>query len=50
MPAELIDLDAARARVGYLPEDRGLYRDVPIIDTLSYFGALRGMSTSASRA
>jgi ABC-2 type transport system ATP-binding protein len=37
-------------RVGYLPEDRGLYRDVPIIDTLTYFGALRGMSTSASRA
>jgi ABC-2 type transport system ATP-binding protein len=31
-------------RVGYLPEDRGLYRDVKIIDTLSYFGALRGMS------
>jgi len=36
-------------RVGYLPEDRGLYRDVPIIETLTYFGALRGMSTSASR-
>ena len=31
-------------RVGYLPEDRGLYRDVKIIDTLTYFGALRGMS------
>jgi ABC-2 type transport system ATP-binding protein len=31
-------------RVGYLPEDRGLYRDVRIIDTLTYFGALRGMS------
>ena len=30
-------------RVGYLPEDRGLYRDVKIIDTLTYFGALRGM-------
>jgi ABC-2 type transport system ATP-binding protein len=37
-------------RVGYLPEDRGLYRDVPIIETLTYFGALRGMSTSAARA
>ena len=30
-------------RVGYLPEDRGLYRDVKFIDTLTYFGALRGM-------
>jgi ABC-2 type transport system ATP-binding protein len=35
--------------VGYLPEDRGLYRDVKIIDTLTYFGALRGMSQSAAR-
>jgi ABC-2 type transport system ATP-binding protein len=38
-----------QSRVGYLPEDRGLYRDVPVVDTLTYFGALRGMSTSASR-
>ncbi len=37
-------------RVGYLPEDRGLYRDVPVIDTLTYFGALRGMTTSQARA
>ena len=36
-------------RVGYLPEDRGLYRDVPVLDTLTYFGALRGMSLSAAR-
>ncbi len=33
-----------QARVGYLPEDRGLYRDVKISDTLTYFGSLRGMS------
>jgi ABC-2 type transport system ATP-binding protein len=38
-----------QSRVGYLPEDRGLYRDVPVVDTLTYFGALRGMSTSDSR-
>ena len=36
-------------RVGYLPEDRGLYRDVKIIDTLTYFGALRGLSQSQAR-
>jgi ABC-2 type transport system ATP-binding protein len=36
-------------RVGYLPEDRGLYRDVKIIDTLTYFGSLRGMTTSDAR-
>jgi ABC-2 type transport system ATP-binding protein len=38
-----------QTRVGYLPEDRGLYRDVPVVDTLAYFGALRGMSSSDSR-
>lgn len=36
-------------RVGYLPEDRGLYRDVKIIDTLTYFGALRGLRPSEAR-
>jgi ABC-2 type transport system ATP-binding protein len=39
-----------QSRVGYLPEDRGLYRDVPAIETLAYFGALRGMSSSDARA
>jgi ABC-2 type transport system ATP-binding protein len=40
---------AHQERVGYLPEDRGLYRDVPILDTLTYFGALRGLSTTEAR-
>ena len=34
-----------QSRIGYLPEDRGLYRDVPVVDTLAYFGALRGLPT-----
>jgi ABC-2 type transport system ATP-binding protein len=38
-----------QGRIGYLPEDRGLYRDVRIIETLAYFGALRGMSEAAAR-
>jgi ABC-2 type transport system ATP-binding protein len=38
-----------QGRTGYLPEDRGLYRDVPALDTLAYFGALRGLSQSAAR-
>lgn len=37
-------------RIGYLPEDRGLYRDVKIIETLTYFGALRGLSEHEARA
>lgn len=36
-------------RIGYLPEDRGLYRDVKIIETLTYFGALRGLSEAEAR-
>jgi ABC-2 type transport system ATP-binding protein len=31
------------AEIGYLPEDRGLYRELPVLRTLTYFGALRGM-------
>ncbi len=31
------------ALLGYLPEDRGLYQDVPVLRTLAYFGRLRGM-------
>ncbi len=29
--------------LGYLPEDRGLYQDVPILRTLTYFARLRGV-------
>ena len=39
-----------RARVGYLPEERGLFEDVPVLETLAYLGALRGMSLAAARA
>ncbi|HSH21115.1 MAG TPA: ATP-binding cassette domain-containing protein [Candidatus Caenarcaniphilales bacterium] len=37
-------------RVGYLPEERGLYRDVPVLETLAYFGALKGLSARDARA
>ena len=39
-----------RARVGYLPEERGLFEDMPVIDTLAYLGALRGMPLDRARA
>ncbi len=38
-----------RHHIGYLPEDRGLYPDLPILRTLMYFGQLRGMSVAHSR-
>ncbi len=31
------------AEGAYLPEERGLYRDVPVLRTLVYFGRLRGL-------
>jgi ABC-2 type transport system ATP-binding protein len=35
---------APAASLGYLPEDRGLYPQVPLLRTLVYLGQLRGMS------
>jgi ABC-2 type transport system ATP-binding protein len=41
----------APIEIGYLPEDRGLYKDIPVLRTLVYFGVLRGMNrTDARRA
>ncbi|HUI09752.1 MAG TPA: ATP-binding cassette domain-containing protein [Bacteroidota bacterium] len=39
-----------RNRVGYLPEERGLYRKSRLIDTIMYFAGLRGMKRSEARA
>ena len=33
-------------RIGYLPEERGLYKKLKIADQLRYFAALKGMSAS----
>jgi ABC-2 type transport system ATP-binding protein len=35
--------DAGHDGVGYLPEERGLYRKQKVIDVLDYFGRLKGM-------
>ena len=39
------DLD----RLGYLPEERGLYTKLPVIDVMTYFGALKGLSRQEAR-
>ena len=36
-------------RVGYLPEERGLYRKMTALDVIVFFGALRGMRESDAR-
>lgn len=33
-------------RIGYLPEERGLYRKMKVSDTLQFFGKLKGMQSN----
>jgi ABC-2 type transport system ATP-binding protein len=35
--------EAAKARIGYLPEDRGLYRSLRVWETLVYLASLKGI-------
>ena len=35
--------EKTKDRIGYLPEERGLYRKLKISETLSFFGELKGM-------
>lgn len=37
------------SQIGFLPEERGLYRRMTVMDTIVYFGRLKGMSTSAAK-
>ncbi len=38
-----------RSRLGYLPEDRELYQDTPVIRTIAYLASLRGRDATWSR-
>jgi ABC-2 type transport system ATP-binding protein len=38
------------ARLGYLPEERGLYKKEPVLDVMVYFGRLKGLSRDAAAA
>lgn len=37
-------------RIGYLPEERGLYRMQRVVDVLEYFGRLEGMTGAAAQS
>jgi ABC-2 type transport system ATP-binding protein len=37
-----------QTRIGYLPEERGLYKKSKIIDQITYFGELKGMKKQAA--
>jgi ABC-2 type transport system ATP-binding protein len=36
--------EAKKDRIGYLPEERGLYEDMKLLETLLFFGQLKGLS------
>jgi ABC-2 type transport system ATP-binding protein len=41
--------EASKARIGYLPEERGLYQNYRLLECLTYLGALKGMSREEAR-
>jgi len=41
--------EAKKERIGYLPEERGLYQDIPLDRCLNYLASLKGLSASEAR-
>lgn len=41
--------EASKSRVGYLPEERGLYQNYRLLECLTYLGALKGMPRKDAR-
>lgn len=41
--------EEAKNRIGYLPEERGLYRNVPVIEMMIYLAQLKGISAAEAR-
>jgi ABC-2 type transport system ATP-binding protein len=39
--------EASKNRLGYLPEERGLYRKLTVIDSIVYLGSLKGMDKNS---
>ncbi len=42
--------EAAKSRIGYLPEERGLYEDMTLLETLLFLGQLKGLSRQMAHA
>ncbi|HEX4104511.1 MAG TPA: ATP-binding cassette domain-containing protein [Candidatus Paceibacterota bacterium] len=40
---------AMAATVGYLPEERGLYRNEPVVDTMVYFAVMHGLGREEAK-
>src|SRR2546421_9051011 len=37
------------SQIGYMPEERGLYKGLSPLDTVSYFARLKGLNSAAAR-
>ena len=44
------DPSRIKARLGYLPEEKGLYKKMRVLDLVAYFGRLKGMPRAAAYA
>ncbi len=42
--------EATKARIGYLPEERGLYEDMTLLETLLFLGQLKGLTRQMAHA
>src|SRR5574338_74010 len=42
--------EAKKNRIGYMPEERGLYQDLPLERVLVYLTTLKGLTTAEARA
>ena len=43
------DPRAVKDRLGYLPEEKGLYKKMKVLDLIAYFGTLKGLSHRVAR-
>jgi ABC-2 type transport system ATP-binding protein len=41
--------EAKKERIGYMPEERGLYQDIPLERCLIYLGTLKGLTAAEAR-
>jgi ABC-2 type transport system ATP-binding protein len=41
--------EAKKDRIGYMPEERGMYQDIPLDRCLAYLGSLKGLNQSEVR-
>lgn len=42
--------EATKSRIGYLPEERGLYDDMTLLETLLFLGQLKGLTRQTAQA